>query len=256
MNISYDLLFNPAVIYDTLFWGIQTVSEYPNLEDFKLKDEKKYNQWCEFVHQKFGANELTNDNYLKYSKLYAEFSKVLSFCYATIENKNNEISRKLKIISEDTEKENIVKILDVLNYFDSMGNSASPKFEFTMCGLNLINYDIPILSKKIINLNGFDNNKTLPSIIKSYLTSKPWNSNIIDVKSSYNMNANMPYVDFDTMCDFMGLKQGDNVIKQDISKYYWENIDNDPETTMKNINYNLANIINVNIQFVNRFRHI
>lgn len=257
MNTGFELLFNRIIIYDTLFWGLKTVSEYPNLETLKIEDEKKYNLWVEFIKKNFGEHNITDANYHTYAPLYGEFSKIISIGYATIEINNNKINRKFKIISENNEKETINKFLDVFSHYESIGNSTNPKFEFTMCGYDIINYDIPVFIKRFLKYFIDEENKRIPNMLKNYLSSKPWNSNIINIKTLYNMNSSLPFMNFDIMVNNMELKQAENLINtSDISKYYWENIERDHKTTIKNINYSLGNLINTNIQFMNKFRFV
>ena len=52
--MEFQNLFNRTTIYNTLFWGLITVSEYPNLETFKQSNSTKYNQWAKFVSTKHG----------------------------------------------------------------------------------------------------------------------------------------------------------------------------------------------------------
>jgi hypothetical protein len=257
MNNGFDLLFNNVIIYDTLFWGVKTVTEHPNLTNFKLENEEKYNLWSEFVVKNFGVENLTDENYLKFAPLYPEFSKIIAIGYATIENKDNKINRNLKIISEKTEIEILKKFNDVLEYYDNIGKSTNPRFEFVMCGYNLINYDIPVYLKKYAKYFSDDQDTRLSYMMKSYLSSKPWNSNIIDINSVYTMNSSLPFVGFKAMVETFNLKQADNVLSfEETSKYYWENIEQDEKNTMKKINLQLGNQINTNIQFVNKFRTI
>lgn len=257
MNNGYNLLFNNAIIYDTLFWDLTTVSEYPNLTNFKLENEDKYNIWCDFIRYNFGEEKLTDENYLKYAPLYAEFSKIVAIGYATIENKEGSINRNLKIISNKSEKETLSKFNDVLKYYDSIGNSTNPKFEFTMCGYDLVNYSIPNYIKKYSKYFSDDEEIRLSNMIKSYLISKPWNSNIINIKDISNLNSSLPTTGLDCMALNFNLKQVDNVLKiSETSKYYWENIEKDPAQTIKKINLQLGNLINTNIQLVNKYRTI
>ena len=255
--MEFQNLFNRTTIYDTLFWGTLSVSEYPNLETFKQENNKKYNQWVNFVEKKFGEDKITDENYLTYSPIYPEFSKLISIVYATIENENSEIKRNFKIISENTEFETITKFADVLDYYNNLGNNMSPKTNFTMSGYDLINHDIPTFYKKFIHYYNKDNNRSIPTLIKQYLVMNMWNSDIMSVKNLYKAQSNTQLMDIDIMSEYLNLKQANNLLENNnISKYYWDNIKINPKDTMKRMNFQLTNTINTCIQFVNNFRYL
>lgn len=250
-------LLNRTTIYNTLFWSLITVSEYPNLERFKNTNPSKYNQWVKFVSTKYGEDKVTDENYLKYSQLYPEFSKLLSAAYATIESDNGQIKRKFKIISEKEEYNTIAKFTDVLDYYYNVGHNTTPKFDYVMAGYDLTNYDIPTYLKKFMHYYNKDNNREIPMLIKYYMIARPWESNTLNIKNIYKFNSNQQITDFDVMAKYINLKQPEDLIgDHNLSSYYWNNINSDPEGTMKRINFKLTNTLNTCIQFVNNFRYI
>ena len=255
--MSYKLLMNRIVIYDTLFFGVRAVAEYPNLKTFESENYNKYVLWRKFVEDRFGSENLTDEYYHKYSPYYPEFSKIVSIVYATIENKDNKINRNLKVLNGDTESEIITVFADVLDYYENFSNNSTPKFDYVLGGYDIVNYDIPYFIKKFIKLYNKDNNRVIPTMLKNYLQSQPWNSNVVNFRDLYNFNSKTMFTNIDIMVDYLGLKQAENIIADDlVSKYYWENIEIDKVNTTKKINLTISNKINTSIQFMNNFRYL
>lgn len=255
--MSYKLLMNRIVIYDTLFFGVKAVAEYPNLKTFETENYNKYVLWQNFIIDRYGIENLTDEYYHKYSPYYAEFSKIVSIVYVTIENKDNKLNRNIKLIDGKDEYEIIEKFSDVLDYYENFSNNSTPKFDYVLAGYDIVNYDIPYFIKKFIKYHNKDNGRIIPVMLKNYLQAQPWNCNVINIRDLYNFNSKTIFTNFDIMVDNLNLKQAENIIADDIlSKYYWENIEIDRVNTLKKINLTLSNKINTVIQYVNNFRSL
>lgn len=255
MSNQYDILLNPISFYDTLFWNIITVTEYPTMYEFEKNDPQKYNLWCKFINQKFGNDKLNEENYHIIAPLYPEFSKIISISYATVEMESNgQMNRKLKVISENTEKEIIMKFVDVLDYYHNLSITNQQKYDMVMCGYDLISFDIPHLVKKFIKYNkNNENGKKIPKLIKKYLQGKSWDQNIVNIKTAFNFNSYNYNNSFDSIINMFDIKQAPLTIEFDkLSTYYWSDQNNQTQLIEKTN----ANIVNSCLQFFNILRNL
>lgn len=250
--MSYKLLFNKVNIYDTLFFSIKSVAKYPSLEVMKNTNYDMYVRWLNFVED--FKSELTDKHYHKYAPFYPEFSEVISIVYATVENENNQLKRNFKIIEGVDEKEIINKFADTLNYFENLGNSATPKYQHILCGYNIVDYDIPYFTKKFIHYNS-GMNKQLPRFIKNHLMSQPWNSSVIAIRDMYNFNSRKMFSNQEIMYNYFDIKQAKNVINDDNFSYeYWSDKLTHNGANIQLFHKHTSNIINSCIQYVNKIR--
>ncbi len=252
--MSFNLLLNNLTIYDTIFISIKTVSNYPSLEDMKIQNPIEYELWVDFIRNRFEI-EPTTENYLQYAPLYPEFSKIVGAGYGTAQNENGQIKRDLKPLTKTvmSEEEIIKRLTDMFNYFENMGKSFKPAYQHYICGYDLINFELPYYIKKFLKYN--NNEKRLPSYIVNYITAQPWNNNIISTKDTFNLNSKTLFTNKDIVYNFLDIQQANNYIKdEDLSKYYWDNINNLNDEVLRNINLSVMNTINSNMQYMMKFR--
>lgn len=256
----FEAAFNKASIYDMFFLNIKSVLEYPTLNDLKNKNDKLYYQWKNISQYKDYLNNTINNEelYQKNAVHYPEFSKIVAITYAMIHQKNGEIKRQLKKISHENEFDNIHIFMDVLHQISSNGMKSTPKYFPIICGHDIISNDIPLLIKRfLIHRKNFEINNQLPFILKRVLNSKPWESeNIIDISNLWKFNG-LNNVSLMLIAEYMGLKKNIDILNNiELSKYYWDNINNNPTKTTEFVALQSANQTNVAIQLINELRQL
>ena len=61
----FEEVFNKASIYDTLFFNIKAVLEYPTTNDLKTNNPALYNRWLYLAKTKFTENDLMDMEYME-----------------------------------------------------------------------------------------------------------------------------------------------------------------------------------------------
>lgn len=259
---QFNTIFNKASIYEMFFFNVKAVLIYPTLNDLTTNVEL-YNNWIKLSKFKYGLNDNSsqddlNATYLEYAPNHTDYVKIIAITYATLYLEDGKIKRFFKKIINNDESSNIEHFFDVLNQISSDGVASQPQYFPTLCGYNIINYDIPLLLKRFLvyrdNIN--ENNKKIPYILKRCLDTKPWNSDIIDVMNLFKFNGydGMP---LSLIINMLNLKKKDDLLSNaDLSKYYWENINVDVDKTLEFVSLQSAIQTNACIQIVNELRQL
>jgi hypothetical protein len=259
-------IFNRANIYNTIFFNIQSVTEYGDVSDFEKAEPEKYRTWLYMAKKRYSdefekidadANlfhRITNDLYLEKACFLPEFSKIIGITYGTVESVNDELKRTIKRINGETEPELIIEFINVLNQKYSDGHNSQPKMIPTLCGHNLIGHDIPLLVKRIIKyrepLIETGSLHIIPPIIKDFLKSKPWDENVLDTVNAWKFNGT-DYISLQLIADFMGLKYRSRLLpKEEINKLYWTDIEDDEGSIIEKIRAQSADQVNLTIQLI------
>ena len=261
----FEHVFNKAMIYDALFFNIKSVLEFPTITELKNNKPKLYDQWDFLCRKKYGMNDSNIDNaedmmmqdlYDKYAVYYPEYTKIVAITYATVYSENNTLKRNFKKIIGTDELKNIESFQKVLLQISSDGVSSTPQYFPTLCGYNIINYDIPFLIKRLLTHRDELEFKTIPFLLKKYLQSKPWDSDIVDVINIWKFNGK-DYTNLNMLSDYLGLKRNVDLISPiELSNYYWANIEEKEKETLDFIGLQSANQTNLIIQFLNELRQL
>lgn len=260
----FDDVFNKASIYEMLFFNLKSVLIHPTLDDLKVNNPTLFERWkylskskhgVEIIDDEFSVEQ--NDIYLNNAPYYAEYSKIVAITYASLYSENGALKRYFKKIVNGDEANVISQFLDVLNELSSDGVKSQPQFFPILCGHNIISYDIPFLIKRFMkNRELILNIKQLPLILKRSLNVKPWESGIIDTINVWKFNGydNIPLM---LIADFLELKKKvDLLTLPELSKYYWDNIEKNPEETLEFISLQSATQTNFVIQLMNELRQL
>lgn len=262
----FDIAFSKNNIYYSLFFNIKSVTQYPDVYKLKINDPALFKQWEFIARTKYKTDKILISNEDAYMLIlddlyklkgvyYPEFSKIVSISHATVNNKNNKIIRNIFKFSNEDEFTVIKSFNDILMQISSDGVSSSPEYFPTLCGHNIINNDIPLFLKRLIyHKSKFTNQNIVPYILKKHLKSKPWDANVFDTLNLWKFNgiSNTPLV---LIGDFMGLKRSVDLMEMDeLSKYYWDNIESDKEGTLNFIGLQAATQVNLVIQMMNEIR--
>ena len=267
-------VFNRASIYETLFFNIKAVLIHPTLADLQEKNPKLFKRWQYISKSKFNqevvdakplksiiTNQedslqlIQNNVYEEKAIYYPEFCKIVAITYASLESVDGKLKRYFKKIVNQDEYLVIATFIDVLHQLSSEAVKSTPQYFPTLCGHNIMNYDIPLLIKRfIVYRDKFDTNKKLPLIIKNALNAKPWESGVIDTVNVWKFNGS-DYTPLMLIADFMELKKTvDLEALPDMSRQYWELIADKPDEALEYIALQSATQTNLVIQLMNELR--
>lgn len=251
-------VFNRASIYDMLFFNVKSVLQYPTLQALQDYDEPMYDRWNYLAETKYNATNVEDYNrlYLKYAIEYPEFSKIIAITYANLHSEGGTIKREFKKIANEDEGIVVATFMDEMLYISSEGTKSTPNYFPILCGHNIVGHDIPLLLKRHIYLNANNNSDDvrIPLILKRALDTKPWESGIIDTINVWKFGG----YDQSTLMlisKFLGLKQTVDLLPlNELSKYYWTNVDEHPKETLEYVALQSATQTNLVIQLMNNLR--
>lgn len=257
----FDIVFNSQNIYDTIFFSIKSVTSHRSIHDLKEEKPELFEQWKLIAAVKYGVNENTvpddaylimlDDVYKSKGMFYPEFSKIVGIVAATVEHKDGKFNRKFHRFMLDDE----FKIIsEFRNYLTLNSQDKNP----ILCGHNVINNDIPLFIKRLFyhrdKFSGEE--KLLPQILRNHLRSKPWEANVVDTINLWKFNgvSNTP---LPLISDFSGLKKNTELVQMDeMSNRYWTNIDENHDVTIKFIEVQAINQVNLIIQLLYQLRYL
>ena len=266
----FEQVFNRLGILDMLFFNCKAVLEYPTLEDLQEKNPALYQRWMYIAKTKFTENDLNDVEYQeqKYKETaihYPEFSRIVTITYASLYMKDGKMNRYFKKISNENEYLVLANFIDVLYQLSSEGVKSSPPYFPTLCGHNIINYDIPLLIKRTLKHKAefeaarTDQNSTqqlIPFILKNCLSAKPWEGRVVDTVNVWKFNGN-DYTPLMLIADYLGLKKTVDLLPlHELSRYYWDNVSEKPEDTLEAVSLQSATQTNLVIQLMNELRQV
>jgi predicted PolB exonuclease-like 3'-5' exonuclease len=223
-----------------LFIDIETVGGCPDLEScerFSPKIAEQFHKYYDWFNKRFPEDiTLTKDEvFKKRASLVPEFAKIICVSMAFV-LENGEI--KKQTFSGDDEKELLLQVRNLLD--------RCHKLDFYLCGHNLKNFDIPMLSKRMI-INGI-----LPSKILPDYNTKPWEVKAIDTKEVWQYGAYTSIGSLDLVCSTMGIqtpKDGE-ITGDKVHGTYWE------EQKLTEISEYCEKDVDVLIQFIKKLKEL
>jgi hypothetical protein len=263
MKGLYDEIFNKVSIYDMLFFSIKAVLIHPTLEDLEANDMPMYNQWKYVSKTKYDCDlDVDSSNAKSGQKIYEdnavyhpEYCKIVAITYASIYLEDGNMKRNFKKIINQDERVLLETFMSELTYLSNASLKLTPQFFPTLCGHNVFGYDIPFLIKRFILLHSqFETPMQLPLLLKRTLNSKPWETIVVDTSVVWKFNG------FDSaslmmISDFLKLERTVDIMPHnELSKYYWENIDENSKQTLEYIGLQAANQTNLVIKLINILR--
>ena len=259
MNI-FDRI-NP-IIKNTIFFNIQSVTEYGDIKDFKEADPEKYQTWKRMAEKRYAKDIEEGVSlqtlYIEKACFLPEFSKIVAITYAVLSvDDNGNLKRNLEKMVGETEVELINEFCTLLDMSYSATHNAK-QAPYNLCGHNIIGHDIPLLIKRIIKHRDYFKNKEhiIPQLLKHYVNAKPWDSNVIDTINIWKFNGS-DFISLNLVAEFIGLKKNVKLLsKDDINKLYWTGIEDDEGSTMKEIELQSKNFTNVALQLINTLRQL
>jgi hypothetical protein len=223
-----------------LFIDIETVGGCPDLEScerFSPKIAEQFHKYYDWFNKRFPEDiTLTKDEvFKKRASLVPEFAKIICVSMAFV-LENGEI--KKQTFSGDDEKELLLQVRNLLD--------RCHKLDFYLCGHNLKNFDIPMLSKRMI-INGI-----LPSKILPDYNTKPWEVKAIDTKEVWQYGAYTSIGSLDLVCSTMDIqtpKDGE-ITGDKVHGAYWE------EQKLTEISEYCEKDVDVLIQFIKKLKEL
>jgi len=275
MSQLFDTVFNPSSIYEPnmRFINVKSVLIYPTLEELKKNNKPLFDSWSNLSKTKYGfdmnvthsiAGTMTDETPICAQKIYEdnapnypEYSRIIAITYAKVFVEDNKPKSNIMNFFGEEEHRILEQFMEVLYQLSSDGVQSTPKYFPMLCGHNIINHDIPFLIKRfIINKNKFEIKKGLPLILKKCLSAKPWESDIVDTVNVWKFNG-YDYISLMLIADFMGLKKTVDLLpNNELSKYYWNNVKEKPEETLKFILLQSATQTNLVIHLMNELRRL
>jgi hypothetical protein len=194
-----------------LFLDIETVGIEPTWESLCLNRPElsfQFEKYFDWFQKRFPEDDGKSFDYVfeKRTALVPEFAKVVCVSVSFVTDKG-EI--KAQTFSSDNEYDVLKETQKLLDRCGKLG--------FYMCGHNLKNFDIPMLSKRMV-INGL----LPPSILPSYDT-KPWEIKAIDTKELWQFGSYTSIGSLDLMCVSMDVptsKDGE-ITGEKVHNAYW-----------------------------------
>tara|TARA_B100000579_G_C22602777_1_gene743477 strand:+ start:65 stop:763 length:699 start_codon:yes stop_codon:yes gene_type:complete len=183
-----------------LFIDIETVGAYENANELKKYDSDLWDLWdsigCSYFRRHYVEDSDKDCDFLykKYSALLPEFGKIVCVSVGFI----NGGEEKLQSFCTGNEKEDLKQLSLLLNKIKSL--------DFTLCGHNIKNFDLPYLGKRML-INGINP----PSLLPSHDT-KPWEIKALDTKEMWNFGSYKGLSSLHLVTSVMGIpspKEGD-----------------------------------------------
>jgi hypothetical protein len=262
MGQLFDDVFEKSGIYNTLFFNLKSVLLHPKLAVLEKENKSLYDRWLYLERTKYKPQtqsvEETQKVYEQHAPYYPEFSRVVAITYAKVYIENGTLKRNMKKIVNEDEYIVLATFIDELHRISSDGAHSTPQFFETLCGHNIVSYDIPLLVKKFIQYRErFEDNKQLPLIIKKSLSIKPWESGVVDTSNVWKFNG-YDKVPLMLIADYVGLKKTVDLDPLDIiSHNYWELVEDDKlGEALEYVSLQSATQTNLVIQLMNELRQL
>jgi DNA polymerase elongation subunit (family B) len=204
-----------------LFFDVETVSQYRDLDELPKQElnlwESYYDNFKERVTDK--SKLRTPESHLNKKEVYRqtaaffpEFGKVACVSLGFVMKGGK---TKFESFYGVDEIEILKKVREIFNKVNSM--------DFTLCGQNIKNFDIPFLAKRYV-INGLKP----PTIFPGHDT-KPWEMKVLDTKEVWSFGGKYGLSSLDLICMSLNVnspKNGD-VKGDNVNTNFW--VDNHEE---------------------------
>lgn len=254
----FESVFDKQSIYNCLFFNVKSVLEHPTLDILAEKNPALFDRWKYVSEVKYNASAESSDEekYKNNAINHPEFCKIVAITYSHVFMEGSELKRQLNTFSMEDEALVIDNFMDILHRISSEDSKSYPQSSTILCGHNVISNDIPMLIKRFVANREKFTNKKLPYIIRQALDSKPWESSIIDTVNVWKFNG-FDYSSLMLIADFLNLKKTTTLLtNNELSKYYWDNINENSNACMKFISLQSATQVNLVIQIMVEMRKL
>jgi DNA polymerase elongation subunit (family B) len=199
-----------------LFMDIETVGCQPNYKTLKKVNKElayQFELYEDHFKRKYAEEAESTIDQLFENKaaLTPEFAKIVCVSFAFV------VSGEVRVQSFSGEDEKVL-LLGVKDILERVHTK-----DYTLCGHNIKNFDIPTLEKRMI-INGI----SLPKILPAYDV-KPWEMKVIDTKEIWACGAFGSIGTLELMCVSLGIDSPKNmeVTGNKVHEAYWTKKDID-----------------------------
>lgn len=257
----FEEVFNPAKVYNTLFFNVKPVLRYKTIEELQEEKPSLYERWVNLAKKryddKYPEDTKAQTVYEKHAVYYPEFTRIVAITYATLYVEEGKVKRYMKKIVNDNEFIVLQTFMDELHQISSDGAHSKPQTFPILCGHNIMGHDIPHLIKKfILYRKQFQDNKQIPLILKRTLNMKPWESGVIDTLNVWKFNGyeKTPLM---LIAEFLDLKKVVDLKPLDeVSREYWKLVETEPDKALEYVSLQSATQTNFVIQIMNELRQL
>jgi 3'-5' exonuclease len=204
-------MITKAIIENTIYIDIETCGAYESLEDAKIEKPELVRLWekrCKWLKKNADEGEsiLPEDLWKNRSSLHPEFGKIICVTFGVFTSSGEE---KITTFYGDDEK-------DILNKTNRILQNSRGK-GFNIAGLNIKNFDIPYIGKRMLY------NKINPdSSIQSW-NKKPWELSYIDLADVFSFGSwGQSFSSLELIAYTLGVESSKGEMDgSDVHDYYW-----------------------------------
>jgi hypothetical protein len=256
----FEKVFSKIGAFEVLFFNIKSVLIYPNLDELQRGNPVLFERWKNISKTKYNVDFenvesiplLLWKTYENNAPYYPEYSRIVAITYGNLYNDENsgEIKRFIRKLVGDEETVVIDNFINILQQLSNEGVQSTPQYFPAFCGYNILGHDIPLLIKRFLLHKEKLKVKQLPLIIRKALDAKPWESSIVDLQHMWRFNG-YDNTSLMLIADFLNLKKTtDLMATNELSKYYWENIEADQQKTLEFVALQSATQTNLTMQLM------
>ena len=209
-------MYTPAELAKTVFFDLETASEYESLDQLALNKPKMAELWskrCEYLRSRFEENRDMTDEQLYQAKaaLTPEFARIVCATFGRLNFIGEDPNVIIKSYCSGHEDEVLDGIQKVFDKFSSL------KFS----GHNIKRFDIPMMCKRLL-IHG----RSLPKGLQIQ-NLKPWEMPFIDTSELWSFGAwQEGFVSLELLVTSIGLETPKSDIKgEEVSRVFWQDGD-------------------------------
>ena len=204
-------MITKTITENTLYLDVETCGAYPTLDEAREKDPVLADLWekrCKWLKKNVDEDESVTpeDLWKNRSSLHPEFGKIICVSFGVFTSTGDE---KITSFFGDDEKDILEKTNKILQ--NSRGKG------FNIGGLNIKNFDIPYIGKRMLA------NKINPdSSIQSW-NKKPWELSYVDLGDIFSFGAwGQSFSSLELISHILGIDSSkDKMNGSDVHESYW-----------------------------------
>jgi len=204
-------MISKTIIDNTIYIDIETCGAYSTLSDVKEKDPLLHSLWekrCKWLSKNIDEGESAEieDLWTKRSSLHPEFGKIICITFGVFTQAGEE---KITSFYGEDEYDILVKSNKVLSNSRMKG--------FNIAGLNIKNFDIPYMGKRMLA------NKINPDTSIQSWNKKPWELSYMDLGDIFSFGAwGQSFSSLELISHTLGVESSKGEMEgSDVHDYYW-----------------------------------
>jgi DNA polymerase elongation subunit (family B) len=204
-------MITKTIIENTIYIDVETCGAYPSLKDAREKDLELARLWekrCKWLIKNVDEGESTHpdDLWRNRASLHPEFGKIICVTLGVFTSSGEE---RITTFYGDDEKDILEKTNKILQ--NSRGKG------FNIAGLNIKNFDIPYIGKRMLA------NKINPDPSIQSWNKKPWELSYIDLADVFSFGAwGHSFSSLELISHTLGVESSKGEMDgSDVHDYYW-----------------------------------